>query len=161
MTYSSFRNEHGSRAERLRRLSAIARFGSFFFGWGILLLVFCFKLPEISASFMRTVFWLAGSVLVAIVYSLPPRLVRRYPRLQVIVLGIYAVSFVLVCVVALRSFQHLTSSSLLIRGSIAVGDSRAWAGVFFSLLGVGSLCGLCGFLLDRRAEMVGGDSLKQ
>lgn len=130
-------------------LYGVARIGALLFGWSFLLLVFCFKVSEISSAPLKAGTWLVGSMLVAAVYSLPPSLLTRSRDALLLAQVAYAVCFAALCVLGMVIIPHVTSGSLLSGGTVPLGSGKCWAIALFVLMGVGALCGfgalaLCG-----------------
>ena len=131
----------------LSGIQAIVHFARLLFGWGFALLVICFKLPDVSKFSFTLTCWFISALVVAVLYSLPPRILCTSPVVKRLVFGLFIGTIVAILILSCTFIPQLGRGPMLIMGTMDVGSSRVWGIVFSSILVLGAVAGLIDFLI--------------
>lgn len=128
----------------------LLHFFGIIFGWLVLLLTLCFKLPDIQKTPFLVTCWLLGAAAIWMAYLLPVNFVAHHGLIKKSVFMIQATSICLLFPFVIYGMHFFGSGRVIIADNFDIGSSRLWFVFLSCVLLVGSVCGFIRTLVGKR-----------
>jgi hypothetical protein len=119
------------------------------FGWLVVLLAICFKLPDITQKPYVSVGWLLSAATIGVAYLLPLAVVAKHRGLKKTVMIFQIAGIFSLFPFFIYGFKMFKIGKVTIFGTVEIGNTCLWFTILGFLLLIGSVCGLVRTMYTR------------